>query len=179
VPLLRKVRTWFQQYRAEIRRIKTAAEQSRQPPQAPKDHALLYHTGHDSAYWVEYIQNLIKRWFDAEPDNPHPHCEPGLWMTELVEHVEEKMIERAGDENMQIGLIMATILSVWTIRLAHTKAYDPRRPISLRQQALDSYTNSQAVLFSAVTDERRDADYFRLPRWDYPYDPEAMNGDFV
>ena len=153
---------------------------SKQTPAAsPRDFTLLYYTGHDSAYWVEWIQRRIARYFEAEPDNPHPECDPGEWLGDLVEEVMQSRIVRYGDENIQMSLVLATILSTWSLRLARTKAYDPRRPIALRQLALQSFTHSQQTLFDAITNERRDAEFFTLPRWDFPHDPKASNGSFV
>lgn len=162
-----------QQWRRLTRRKPAPARQT------PRDQALVYHTGHDSVYWVGRIQDMIKVWFDAEPENPHPHCNPAEWLTELVKEVEAARIERYGDENIQMAVVLATILATWGIRLGRTKAYDPRRPVAIRQNSLETVGGLQAILFDAITNETQDPAYFYLPRWDNPFDPEAVNGDFV
>jgi hypothetical protein len=55
-----------------------------------KDELIRGYTGEDSAYWVGRIQDIIKAYFDAEPDNPHPRCEPWVWLPDLVREIAEE-----------------------------------------------------------------------------------------
>lgn len=145
------------------------------------DRMLLDVTGKDSVYWVGWIQDYIVKWFEQEPDNPHPRCYPERWISDLAVAVVRcaEAREVHGDENMGAAYVVSLILATWWSRLAHTKAYDPRRPIHLRRQALTIHAYGQSTLVAAILDERHDPEMFKLPHWDNPYDPEATDGDFV
>jgi hypothetical protein len=86
---------------------------------------------------------------------------------------------QAYDDNMSTALVVSAILATWTMRLAHTKAYDPTRPIELRREALKRARSNASALFDAIVDESRDAEYFELPAWDNPNAPGATDGSFV
>lgn len=165
-----------------------------------KDELIEAYTGMDSAYWLHRIQTEIKCYFDADPGNPHPECDVADWLPKLVREIAlehdwymrkplpRRRFERFRrprpapqpyDENMSTCLLVAAILTTWTMRLAHTKAYDPTRPIKLRRKALARSRANAAALVDCIFDETRDPEYFDLPRWDNPMDPKATDGSFV
>lgn len=157
-----------------------------------KDHLLRGYTGLDSKAWVDLIERLIRTYFDADPDNPHPECDD-LWIHNLVTEVHRRhrawmtrprRFERFRtprqpyDGNISTALILATILSTWAVRLSRAKAHDSRRPLHLRRMALQRNRQVVAALHDAIYDETRDAEYFELP-WQYPYAADATSGEFV
>lgn len=164
-----------------------------------KDEALLEYTGRDSRYWVEWVQDRIKQYFDDDPTNPHPECDVAEWMTDLIDEVCEqhrrwmmrplpaRRFERFRkprsrqpyDENMSSAFIVALVLGTWTMRLSRVKAYDPRRPVALRKRALEGARQRAAALVDGIYDETSDPAYFYLPSWDNPVAPDAIDGDFV
>lgn len=165
-----------------------------------KDDLIRGYTGLDSATWVALIQAMIKAYFDAQPDNPHPECDPAQWLPLVVREIVEthsmhmskplppRRFERFRkprparepyDNNMSSTLVVSAILTTWTMRLAHTKAYDPSRPIALRRNALARTRANAAALVDAIYDETRDPEYFELPAWDNPMAPGAVDGSFI
>lgn len=147
-----------------------------------KDRYLVAYTGHDSIYWVDRVQTLILAYFHAEPENPHPYCDVVEWMTTLVGEVEQATrTTLAGDvydENMLNAYVLSLILGIWSIRLSHAKANDPRRPVALRKLASVNATAKVATFAEGLFDDSQDATYFTQP-WDYPFGPDAIDGDFV
>lgn len=164
-----------------------------------KDELIRGYTGIDSAGWLSLIQSLIQTYFDADPGNPHPQCDPGQWLPKLVEEIalthaqhmarplparrferfRKPRVPEPYDDNMSTSLVVAAILTTWTMRLAHTKAYDPRRPIALRRKALARARSNAAALVDCIYDESRDPEYFELPVWDNPMALGATDGSFV
>lgn len=163
-----------------------------------KDELLLGYTGHDSTYWVDHIQALIRIYFDAEPDNPHPECDPEQWMHALTSSVVQQhaawmaqplaprrferfrkaRLREPYDGNISSAYCVVIILTTWSVRLSRAKAHDARRPLDLRRKALDRNRAVVSALYDAIYDETRDAEYFDLP-WQYPYMAGATSGDFI
>jgi hypothetical protein len=165
-----------------------------------KDELIVGYTGLDSGAWVAVIQETIKTYFDAEPDNPHPQCETADWLPMVVRQIVERHDEHMArplprrpferfrkarpprepyDGNMSGTLVVAAILTTWTMRLSRTKSYDPRRPVALRRRGLERTRANAAALVDCIYDESRDPEYFELPYWDNPMALVATDGDFV
>lgn len=154
------------------------------PERRLKDQSLISLTGADSVYWVGQVQDLIRVYFEAEPDNPHPYCDVTEWMgqltQEIAERVEATMTARGQpyEENMTNAYVLSLVLSIWFVRLQHAKSRDPRRPVALRQIGAERAAQAIATYTEGFVDESLDTTYFTQP-WDLPFSPDAINGDFV
>lgn len=157
-----------------------------------KDQLLLGYTGVDSVGWVSLIESLIRTYFDADPDNPHPECD-AQWLHSLVDEIDHRhaawmskprRFERfrkprpAYDGNISRALLLSVILGTWSVRLSRAKAHDSPRPLELRKVALHRNRMLVSALHDAIYDETHDAEFFDLP-WQYPYMDGATSGDFV
>lgn len=83
------------------------------------------------------------------------------------------------DENMRAAAIFGYVLLLWVSRVQRAKAYDPNRPVKLRQKALERWMTIAAAVSLIFTDERYDAAVFPGQQWDAPFAPQAKSGKYV
>jgi hypothetical protein len=143
-----------------------------------------YYTGAPAGWWIAEIQATIQQTWKPNPDDPdHPIQESPArdWIGPLAELVEQAIRDHGrlqGDENIAGAFVTALILTTWATRIARAKAFDPHRPIELRQLGYRHWMRMLAALQEATVDESRDQDFFDQP-WESPFLADATDGGFV
>ena len=103
-------------------------------------------------------------------------------MADLVKLVQKRGMPKKGppyDGNMRMACVLSYVLALWYLRLHRAKAYDPRRPVKLRQGAYWSRLGYAQALFVAITDESLDPKMFPGQNWESPWNPHTTDGYFV
>lgn len=110
----------------------------------------------------------------------HDETNVEKWLTRVARDV-HRNAPKSGlyDGNMRAALVMGYVLLYWVVRCQRAKAYDPRRPVKLRRKAMERWINMAAAVSVMFTDERQDANIFPGQKWDPPFSPFAVNGDFI
>lgn len=77
------------------------------------------------------------------------------------------------DENLACAKVLSLILGLWFYRVAHAKAFDPRRRPQDRKKALRKLWEYHHLLLDCVINESMDGVLFSDPEWDFPFSPKA------
>lgn len=137
-------------------------------------------TGKSHRYWVAWVERQIRRTITPNPRDPkHPCCDPRQWLQTLQQTLEQYRPSTPHDVNLFYTAALSQILALWYLRVQRAKAYDPRRPVKLRRQALQRWQHYAESLMRLVVDEQDDARSFPGQDWDPPFAPRAKNGTFV
>ncbi len=168
---------WRRRVRREERK-RERAERIRYRDLPPRGQYLVRATGHSDQHWVHAAQALINEYTDWDESTGHGDSETEAWVVDLARDVVRSM-RGGGDPNMGAAAALGLILVTWYARIQRAKAYDPNRPVKLRQRALEAHRDYVALVMDSVNDESRDHVYFAGQKWDPPFAPEAKDGEFV
>jgi hypothetical protein len=157
---------------------------AREPKPEHTDDEIKHLTGKSLEFWIWLIQEGIKNTWKPNPDDPaHPIQESPAedWIipfTRRVEHYIGKQERVRGDENIATAYVVSAILQVWAIRIARAKAFDPNRPVELRQSAYRRHREMVCWTISRAIDESKDFDFFPQ-EYENPFHPDATDGEFI
>lgn len=138
-----------------------------------------HYTGRPASWWVLLVQERINATWRENPENPdHPISQPTVdWMPAIADEVRYRA-RAHGDENISSAMILGLVLTTWALRISRAKAFDPHRPLELRQLGYAGWVRYCAALNQAQVDESADPAMFEQP-WESPWLPDATDGDFV
>ena len=129
-------------------------------------------TGYFLEDWIETIQHLISRSTEDRKTDLS-------WLHNLVTRfLECKKPRGIYDRNMWACSTLGYILIAWYIRIHKAKSYDPERPIKNRKKALKQWRSFILQIQDLIINESADHKLFPDQKWDNPYLPDAINGDF-
>jgi hypothetical protein len=149
-------------------------------PSTLTDEWLRKQTGRGAEWWVEYVQREIwEHVLEGEDGKVHPEIDVVGWQRRVVGIVELSRPDGEYDENIRGALVLGVVMLLWGMRISRAKAYDPNRPLELRQRALRRWSAMMAIVVDAVTNESLDHRFFEGQGWDPPFAPGARDGDFV
>lgn len=151
--------------------------------QAEPQDWLEHYTGEPATYWVDLIQASISETWEPNPKDPdHPLMTTWDWLEIVGNRVVEQRGLHArghhGDENIGTAIALSLVFGIWACRISRAKAFDPRRPVQLRQAAYRSWLNYAMALASLPLDEAKDPEMFDQP-WESPFLEHATDGSFV
>lgn len=144
---------------------------------------LIKGTGEGCKFWCDYIGNLIPK-YSKPTDNPlHGFTESNLWVRDLADEIWKRVQERYDltrlDENIITSKLLTLILGLWSCRIIRAKAYDPRRPVEIRQGMMKKLLEYHHALLDCISDESNDHVFFPSQGWDAPFAPNAKDGTFI
>lgn len=128
-------------------------------------------------HWLDLIGTLIVE--NSKPLKGFPKLSTSNtagWLvafTKVISKEVEKRTPTHYDENIAVAKVLSVLLTLWVYRISRAKAYDPRRPIKVRKQAIDRTSQYALLLMQIVTDESVDPVYFPVQEWDPPYSKTA------
>jgi len=137
-------------------------------------------TGRDRRWWVARVQGLITKHSKPTKDPHHGATATAKVIAELTSDL-QKMWDGNGkfDGNMRTAAALSMILATWYLRLHKAKAFDPRRPVKLRQSAYYQRLSYAMAMFRAIEDESLDAEMFPGQNWESPFEPSPTDGYFI
>lgn len=163
--------------------------------QKPRSSQWIEHmTGKDRQWWVAKVQALITKNSKPTKDPWHGTTNTEKMVQDLMKEIKKTyghdfqaktgsrisaMETRRFDENMRMASVLGYVLTLFYARLHRAKAYDPRRPVKLRQVAYQQRHLWSIAMFRAMTDESEDQDHFPGQKWESPFDPYPTDGYFV
>lgn len=149
-------------------------------------------------YWIQRVQTLIVTYTSelatvTEEKNGvlqsvagHGSTNVHSWLHMLIEEVIESMPISGSitgippyDENMRVASCVGMILSAWYATVHQAKCFDPNRPATTRRVAYNAFTEHRCAMFQHLTEMQPLPTYFPNQGWDFPFSPQARNGDFL
>lgn len=139
-------------------------------------------TGFDATHWFRRVQALIADHSTAPRGplhNRHGRTNVAGWLPALHREVLKATPKGNYDGNMRHAAALGLILSQWFLRVQKAKAYDPRRPIRLRQMGQLRWQTHVIELMAAAIDESQDPFWFGAQHFDPPFGRHAIDGVFT
>lgn len=139
-------------------------------------------TGKNHTWWISTIQGKISKNTKPTKNPKHGQTDSKKVFKELIDLIERSFPKEGRekyDGNMRMASLLSLVTALWFVNVQRAKILDPCRPIRLRKKASKALLHYHISMVKILMEDQNLAAYFPSQNFDYPFSPDAVDGDFV